>query len=321
VLADTLAIDWWERNLAPEKIALLDVAGVLLGRAAPAFPGGRAGTADYSARLIELLASPEGPGGSLKPRFLERFVAGPLNDGFELHSDAIAFLKALPSDRVLADFVARKDIFDNLLGYLRELGDEFWRPLVDIRKDLKPALANSKLLDAIEDTAANSAEELKRRPITEGISGTKLALAMYGACESGMTPLQVFKIMSAGARLASALTEAQIYEVMWEFYTMLAFGPDRIPVQVLFGCWEEISLDILGPNHGGRFRAYVIKRLKEDARSRRERLRYLVWLDSRLPWRRRRAAAERARARDALAAVRVPSATHAAELRGLEGVG
>ncbi len=296
VLTSAVRVAPGAHDLDPAAAAAVDAARVLLGDEPSGFPGDltRAELSRYDEGLRRVLglASVRAAQPPLATRFLGQLVRP--GSPRQLPDGTVWLLRAWSEDErlapVLAGFMAASGV-TTVLARDRRFSHDFWRRLTAVQPALRPAEAVSLLRGAIEQAITDPAA--LRRYVDEryGVPGSKLALAMYRAGESGMPAAQIIEVMRATSvkdlTLTRTISHRELDDVLREYEFLLAWpAPDaqNAPAaaedrqgsaeDMLHECRALICAGALGANYGAEFWRSLNRRLRdEEAARRRLRLR------------------------------------------------
>jgi len=333
-LASAVAVSLWDCELAPATIAKVDVFRQLLGYPLEDFPHERSRPEcdRYIEALTHVLELP-----AVQKRG-NSFVIGFLNGGDAVNTPArlsdgtVCLFEAWSkNDRlaaVLASYVATSGVI-RLLWRDRRFGYEFWSRLVEHEPGLGHTLAMPLLVEMVEEAIKNRGAALSRFTDEQrGVTGSKLALALYRAWRGGMSSAQIIDIIDTvpvgNTKLINKLTHFELDNVLREFESMLTYpaanagsrADSAITRQaraedILFEFWQLICAGHLGEAYGRDFRRYLDDRLKAEQASRKRarrmlrrtlRQRVMAFVSRRRRRRQQRAAAEAAAQGQALGA-------------------
>jgi len=295
-LAQALDVGLWKLGVAPGTIAAIDAARVLLGARPRDFPNGTVAQQAFHqyhtglARAFSL-ESARNFHANLEIGFLSHAVRP--DAASELPAGVRWLLEAWCADPErapgLAHFVARPQIAATLLR--DQLLDGIWEPLVPHEPALKPFVAVPMLREAVRQTIVHPNRELLRRTISQqGVSATRLALAMYEATCSGMSVKQMLDVIGGvsyeGQTLMSRIRPADLHSVIREFHGLLfhrvpvvnghlAVDPShRTEAEFIFlSCSIGICEGALGEDFAREFQALAAYRLRDEIASRQHLLR------------------------------------------------
>jgi hypothetical protein len=291
-LAIAVGVGLWGSGLAPGTIAAVDAARLLLGYTPRNFPHDRSQRECdlYNEGLNQVLRLPsvQKLDPSLVTRFFDQVV--PINAPQRLSDGAVWLLAAWSKDEqlavTLAGYAAVPEVTKVLRRY-RRLDYEFWSRLVALQPDLRHTLAIPLLWGAVEQAIENPAAVLRRYTDEQtGATGSKLALAMYRAWRSKMSPAQIIEVIGNasvdGETLMDKVDHLGLDDVLREFEFLLAHpardtqdDPAAAEIRqtraedILFKLWELICAGALGENYGVEFWRFLDERLRDEERARK----------------------------------------------------
>lgn len=292
VLARGITARLWDHGLEAGTIATVDAARVLIGGSPISFPHASTQQAGpYSDVLRRVLENRNIADlrDWLYQAFLDHLVRDQLNQ--KLSAGTITFLLTMPSDQVLANYVADSPpVTEALLGY-DEL-DSIWHQLARLRPDLERTAATPMLRGAVKRTIRDPGAALLRKDITseshagpDGLSWTPLATAIYQARRAGMPAIEILKVMAStqveGRRLVQVISPRQLDDVLREYEVQSRRANVDLPTTARPEFYEFEDLIIRGALdgvHGSRvfgeqFRLMVKKRNEDEEALRKVRAR------------------------------------------------
>ena len=295
MLASAIRAALWEYDLDPAVIAAVDGARLLLGDRPSDFPARvtKRDLSRYDVGLRGVLGLPSVA--DAQPSLASRFLGELMQVSRSRLSDGAVWLfQAWSEDERLAPVLAGLAAAPEVAAVLtrdRRLNHDFWGRLAAVQPALRPALAISLLRDAIEQAIVDPAALNRYADERFGVTGSKLALAMYRARQSGMPAAQIMEVMRDtsvdDATLISKISHRELDDVLREFEFLLAC-PARDAADAptaaeecrtraegtLLEFRELICVGALGAGYGAEFWRSLNRRLRdEEAASRRLRLR------------------------------------------------
>jgi hypothetical protein len=302
MLADAIDVPLWEQRLDPGTIAAIDAARILLACAPANFPDDRSrqefSRYDEGLRQVLRLTSVRDTRPSLATQFLGQVVPARSRRG--LSGGAVWLLQAWSEDERLvfavAGYAAVPEVSSALGGEPR-LGYDFWSRLAAVQPDLRQAAAVPLLRGTVEQAIANPLILDRHADERFGVTGSKLALAMYQACRSGMSPVQIVEVCRDASvedrTLMTTISHRALDDVLQELGSLLAHPAraaedDPAAAAERQAVAEEVLLDLrklicdgaLGADYGMEFWRFLDRRLRAERAARkrvRRRLRRRTW--------------------------------------------